>query len=153
MRIDPDAALEMEDPLRQDRLLLTPSLAWRLTPVVEDSIEDVAEDEVTGPKEDVEEGITWTTGVIATHVVGLRKVAGEGIVTTGTGWIEWIVMLTQIPDVKFNTNAIPETANYSETNWKLAPTLATTQDSLARRCHHHLSRHLHLLLDPFLTGD
>jgi hypothetical protein len=153
MRIDPDAALEMEDPLRQDRLLLTPSLAWRLTPVVEDSIEDVAEDEVTGPKEDVEEGITWTTGMIATHAVGLRKVAGEGIVMTGTGWIEWIVMLTQIPDVKFNTNVIPETANYSETNWKLAPTLATTQDYLARRCHHHLSRHLHLLLDPFLTGD
>jgi hypothetical protein len=128
--------------LPQDLHHLTPSSTWDLTLEAGDFIEDVGEEGETGlPNEDVEEVLIWTIGEIATHAVGLKRVAGVGIVMTETGWIEWIVMLTQIPDAISETNAVtPEIANCSETSWKLAPTLAMIQDFLVRRYHRLLLR-------------
>ena len=128
--------------LLQDLHHLTPSSTWDPTLEAGGFIEDVGEEGETGlQNEVVEEVLIWTTGEIAIHAVGLKRVAGVGIVMTEIGWIEWIVMLTQIPDVISETNAVtPEIANCSETSWKLAPTLAMIQDFLVRRCHRLLLR-------------
>lgn len=117
MQIDLDAVQEMEDLPRQDHLLPIPSLAWHPTLAVGVSTEDEVVGGVTGLRSEVAaEGLIWMIEVIATRAVGLRKVAGEETVMTGTGWTGWIAMLTQIPDETFETIATPATVNCSETN-------------------------------------
>jgi hypothetical protein len=117
MPIDLDAVQEMEVLPQQDHLPPIPSSAWHPTLAVGASTEDEVVGEVTGLRSEVAaEGLIWMIEVIATHAVGLRRVAGQGTVMTGTGWTGWIAMLTQIPGETFETIATLATANCSEIN-------------------------------------